>query len=569
LIVVYVMMIVAAAIPTLGFSEYLLTIITGAQYYATPENEWSDLFLPHLHPWLAPADPEAVRLFYEGMPRGMTVPWRAWRTPLLAWTAFILAFYWVTLCLGVLLRGQWVNHERLVFPLTRLPLAMLEEESNRAWGVATLFRSRLMWLGFAVPLLWHSWNSLHFYHEAFQPIPLDGSVVLLQGAVWIPFRLNLPILGLAYLMPLNVAFSIWFFYLLGVAEKLLFARIGLQLSGGGDVWTSGSPPPSIAHQEAGGLIALAVFVLWTARGHLLRLGRLAWQGRRDPEEVLTPRTALLGLASGIAAMLLWLVLTGMSLHVAVLLVVGALVVFIGLSRVVGEAGLPGAQTPMAPQAFIARGLGPEALGLRNLTCLGLSTTWMGETAANMMNAVVHGLKMVSGEGHSSRRLPGAIFLAILVGLGGSIWVTMEMAYAYGGINLNGWYYGGAARWPYEYLASIYDLPEDSFLPRLGFTAIGAGVMAVLLFLRQRLLWWPLHPVGFPIAQTYTIEYYAWLAILLAWLVKSAVLRYGGVRLYRVLLPFFLGLTLGEFTTASLWVFIDGWSGVQGNVIFNF
>jgi hypothetical protein len=42
-----------------------------------------------------------------------------------------------------------------------------------------------------------------------------------------------------------------------------------------------------------------------------------------------------------------------------------------------------------------------------------------------------------------------------------------------------------------------------------------------------------------------------------------------VRLYRVLLPFFLGLTLGEFTTASLWVFIDGWSGVQGNVIFNF
>ena len=40
LIVVYIMMIVASAIPTMGLSEYLLTIITGAQYFATPENEW-------------------------------------------------------------------------------------------------------------------------------------------------------------------------------------------------------------------------------------------------------------------------------------------------------------------------------------------------------------------------------------------------------------------------------------------------------------------------------------------------------------------------------------------------
>ena len=46
LIVVYIMMIVASAIPTMGLTEYLLPIITGAQYYATPENEWATLILP-------------------------------------------------------------------------------------------------------------------------------------------------------------------------------------------------------------------------------------------------------------------------------------------------------------------------------------------------------------------------------------------------------------------------------------------------------------------------------------------------------------------------------------------
>ena len=56
---------------------------------------------------------------------------------------------------------------------------------------------------------------------------------------------------------------------------------------------------------------------------------------------------------------------------------------------------------------------------------------------------------------------------------------------------------------------------------------------------------------------------------MAWMFKATILRYGGVRLYRLMVPFFLGLALGEFSTAVLWVFIDGAFGVQGNMIFNF
>ena len=45
------MMLTASAIPTMGLSEYWLTIITGAQYYSTPENEWALHILPHLPDW--------------------------------------------------------------------------------------------------------------------------------------------------------------------------------------------------------------------------------------------------------------------------------------------------------------------------------------------------------------------------------------------------------------------------------------------------------------------------------------------------------------------------------------
>ena len=39
--------------------------------------------------------------------------------------------------------------------------------------------------------------------------------------------------------------------------------------------------------------------------------------------------------------------------------------------------------------------------------------------------------------------------------------------------------------------------------------------------------------------------------------------------HRWRMPFFLGLILGEFSTACLWVFIDGHFGIEGNMIFNF
>ena len=33
----------------------------GALYYATPENEWALLILPHLPEWITPQDPEAIK----------------------------------------------------------------------------------------------------------------------------------------------------------------------------------------------------------------------------------------------------------------------------------------------------------------------------------------------------------------------------------------------------------------------------------------------------------------------------------------------------------------------------
>ena len=569
LILMYAMMLVAGAVVTTGFTGGFMSIISGIYYYATPENNWANFFIPHLDPWVTPQDPEAVHLFFAGLPLGAAIPWSAWVRPLAAWTSFMVAFSVVTFCLGVMLRGQWIDRERLVFPLTQLPLAMMEDADRAERRMGRFFKSRLLWLGLLLPLLLHSWNSLYNYHDAFQPVVVRGAIPLLDGRMSVPFLLNFPVLGLSYLMPLGVSFSLWFFCLVGLLEQSAFARIGLQLSGG-DMWTSGGASPPLSLQMSGAMLVLVVFALWNARQHLGSFWRQAL-GREEATrgELLGPRAAVCGFIGGLLFMLAWLISTGLDAYVAILLVVGALVVFIGLARITCEAGLPSIQTPMVPQAFMIRGFGSQVLGLKNMTGLGLSTVWLGDTAANMMNAVMHSLRLSSGEERHLRHLPWALLLALAVALAGSIWYTMSLAYAHGGINLHGWYFRGVVRWPFNHMASLANAAEASFAPRLTFIALGAGVMGVLLYLRQRFLAWPLHPIGFPVSNTHPIITFGWLSILLAWLCKAAILRYGGVRLYRTMRPFFLGLVLGEFSASALWVLIDGAFGVEGNMIFVF
>ncbi|MBM4043315.1 MAG: hypothetical protein FJ290_32910, partial [Planctomycetes bacterium] len=57
LLLIYIMMIVASAIPTWGLVTNLFHILTRPFYYATPENAWTEIIVPHIPSWIAPRDP--------------------------------------------------------------------------------------------------------------------------------------------------------------------------------------------------------------------------------------------------------------------------------------------------------------------------------------------------------------------------------------------------------------------------------------------------------------------------------------------------------------------------------
>ena len=105
--------------------------------------------------------------------------------------------------------------------------------------------------------------------------------------------------------------------------------------------------------------------------------------------------------------------------------------------------------------------------------------------------------------------------------------------------------------PFERLQSYLLQQSGTDWHGVSFMGIGAALTVGLLLLRVNFLWWPLHPVGYAIAGTNTMDK-VWMPFLIAYIVKSLVMRYGGPKLYQRLLPFFLGLIIGDLFNGGFW-----------------
>ncbi|HIE53182.1 MAG TPA: hypothetical protein EYP85_15630 [Armatimonadetes bacterium] len=559
LITAYIMMILASAIPTMGLTAQILPIIATPYYYATPENRWERLLQPLLNRHLTPRDAEAIKHFFEGAP-GRPVPWEVWLPPLLVWLPLILALYFVMIGLMVMLRRQWINRERLAYPLTQLPLELVNERDP-------LLKKPALWLGFAVPFFLGSLIALHNYFPAVPGPKLNTSLSTFRDTLLLHIRLSFPMLGFFYLINLDTAFSIWFFnrffFLLRGFLNILGVELKENLGG------YGTPFVPYKYLGMGAMMTLVVGGFWLARPHLRDVVRKAWGQAPevdDRDEILSYPVAFWGTVGGLLVMSLWLHWSGLPYWATWLYLFFAFLLFVGLTRVVVESGLAEAVAAAIAPSFIVAGFGSLTFGRRGLMALGLTWVYSADIRTFVMASSAHSLRLAEAVGANRRPLFGALVLAILASLGASIWMTLTLAYRYGGATLNSWFFITGPQWPYQWVETKLLNPSDPSTVGWFLTGLGAGVMALLTVMRQRFIWWPFHPIGFCIGSVWIMDQ-LWLTCFVAWAVKLLILRYGGLRLYRLFRPFFLGLILGQFTCNGLWLVVDYFTGQTNNRIF--
>ena len=569
LAVIYIMLLVANTLPARGFVALIMPVVTGATYYASPENDWGTKVIPYLPEWATIQDAQVVQDYYEGVGQsGAAVPWAAWIQPLSYWILFGLALYLTMISISVILRKQWVERERLVFPMMQLPIHMLEGHGRSA--IPPFFKQYALWLGFIIPFAINNVNALHDYFHYIPGISLHiGTVPLFRNSITMGFTLSFTVLGFSYLISRNIAAGLLFFHLINVVQQGMFRMLGIQIDVG-PVGAFGHYAQAIViYQAMGAMIVMVPIGLWHGRHHLRDVLRKAFARAPeidDSDEMMSYRQAVLGLVAGVGVMTVWLWKAGMPLWIVPILLFSCFVLFLTISRVVAEGGVAVIYPPITGPDFTAAAVGTSALGPGGGAAVAMSYVWGTDTLLLLMTSVISGLKVADRFVRRKRRLFWAIAAAAIVTILVATWMRLETGYEHGAINLTAFYADNCAQYPYRFMAAVVATPTAPHLDGMIQTGIGALVMVVLEVLHYKFLWWPFHPLGFPVSAAFG---QMWFSLLLAFVVKNLVLKYGGPVLYRRTVPFFLGLILGEIVPAGIWLIVDYRTGMVGNVLGSF
>jgi hypothetical protein len=537
------------------------------QYLPLQESARFEAVYDPAHPGLAPV---------------AELPWSVWSGPLVRWTPLLLCYIALSVSLGYVLHRQWSRHELLQFPLAQYAILLTRTGPGRSAPDVCYHRS--FWAGVLAMLAIFSARGIQSHYERMIVLPTKFSYYdlvsqfpflnySLEGYSLLRGTVYFSIVAIAFLLPAELSFTAWALWPAMIAATFLY------YTQTGERFTS----QDATMLTAGAWWGMAALILWTGRHYYLGLLRAAVTGSSprlagdDGPLVWLARVlilAMFGLVLG-----LWSV--GMPLDLAALWTLSLMVSTIVLCRLVGEMGLPWVPLAAAgPVALLPKALGEAVLGARGLSISavvgGVLTPYsntMLPLAPGVCNAAqVHG--PVARVGRMAALVGG--FCCFV--LAASVVVLIVLGYTYEGVandlprftdviaaaNASA-RLGGDLQQPLSFAERW-----SGFSPAPGFllwSAVGLGLVLVMGGLRLRFARFPFHPLPVVLFGSWLLSRF-WLAFLIGWFIKAAVIKIGGVNLFEKCRPFFAGIVAGLAFTLVVWMFAHIALFVAGGGVFD-
>ncbi len=549
----WALIVIASGIPAAGLWRYIIPQLPNLYYRASAANRWDELLFPHAPSWLVITDKAAARGFYEGTDG--RILWDAWLLPLSFWLPFAFALFFAVFCLATLLRRQWMEREQFTFPLVQLPYELTKEPVPKRLLPPLLYAAGL-WVGVGLSALLHLTSGLNTYFPNFPAIRRFRSLgEYLTGFPWdaiagTGLHIYPAAVGLTYLLTTEVAFSLWFFYVLERVQQLLFAYYGW--SGLGY-----SATDFVQYQQVGAVLGLLLIIAYAARWHWKQVMRRAI-GRRevdDRNEPLPYPVAFWGFVGTTVALFLVLIVLGMDALLAATFLVMAFGFYLAVSWIATNGGMVMVQMRILPFDPLLSLFGSQRFSPRGILmmCL-LQEAFTYDQREVLMPSLLNAMKMAQLSQLQQRPLMGWGAASIALAAFVSLYAWLKLGYTKGAVTLTKtatffWH----ANYPYMLAAQYLDPGVKPNLFRTVGMVVGlVGFVGLYLLRLQFSL--PIHPVGWIVCRGWAMEQF-WLMILLGWLAKAVIVRYGGLTGYRAMRPFFLGIVLGDLMMAGLFTIV--------------
>ena len=371
-----------------------------------------------------------------------------WLRPILFWTAFLIVLYFCMMCINILLRKQWIEREKLAFPIAQAPLGLMSPRHS-------ILKNKFFWYGFGGAALLSLMNGLHRLYPLI-PGPTYGKFdlgVLFTEKPWnaidavyvefLPF-----IMGLAFFIP--------------------------------GYWTQGM----------GAVIFMFVMFLFWARQHLWQVIQAVFSVHKS-EDAGQYRFALLGLILGFASLVIFFSYAGMAHWVAILFIGGFYVVSTVVTRVRVELGPPTHDFPFTIMPLITNILGVKRIDAASLTQFAVFKFVDYGHRSSPMPHIMESFYISEklGVRQAGLVISGMIIAIVLGTMTGFIGNLQRCYTSIGQTWVGDWAFPELANQLRYHSGGTNTLYVVYFL-------MGGAITAGLAMMNRFFVWWPFHPLGY-------------------------------------------------------------------------
>lgn len=494
--------------------------------------------------------------------------WGLWIRPLLNWLVLIFLVYVVFMTFNTLIYRQWSHNEKLIYPIAEATTVLAASGDPDSKKGPSIYKSGLFWTGFTIAAGILYWNHLASSGTIpnVKPIKLEtvwihyvgNSIFKGMGSTY--FCIIFAVIGLSFLVPSNISFSLWGFELLYMCMLMVMAWMGY----GSNRWSIGNGSRMFLGSGAAWIFGLAI--LWTCRKYILCLffPKAIQKLPEDEQKELRWSSGAFWLALVLLFLILVFRLEAGPFRVLKWFLLG-IILTIAVVRAVCEAGVLGLEGGLQgiPSFMVKNTAGLSANAASNAAAVASSGAHLG-----ILSGMVLGLKafiapvmaniLKMREDIPGRRLTfhAAVWVGLLVAAFISIVTLIIISYDGGANSLFTWTNSLVPKSTFGGVKGMAAARGAANAVNMrGWWIAGAVIMGLLLFSRQKIFGIP-HPIGM-VMLINPVMFGFWGSVMLGWLFKSLASKYCNKEQYFSVRCFFIGLIVGHLVAGMM-----GWDRME-------